>query len=530
MNKYLKAILCLTAAIILLLNTMLPAPASAEQKSKHGILTDYEIRLIGDKSTWNAYPAIIVGTTDYGDHYNSDMVEYSFPDLKFKMPSMAGEDSEWSYKGDGSKFQWRYFVSDYYYKKGNHLYVHISYPVDEKQYDYLYDFDEKNKTMKLVKKVLSNNHYFNMEVYPESGMFSVRTSRDRNNLDIYNINSGKLITTASGAYEPYPLMHGSGARVYTRKPASNSLIIGVDVDKKGKDTDGSSFIYSGTDIFELSLDGTKKAIDYNELNFRDAESGWSYKAGNIVYGSYYDKNSKTWLVGYKSGSSKSYTPLSQKGNDPQVEFSPSLKYMIITEFKIDPKTGKNTNEYKTRIVDAKTAKVLRVLPAYNRNYVHFLYQWKYGDELVEVFYDERARAGYLNLSSGIFTSKYEEWVHTYGSYSGDFGELLSPEISPHIMVNDTLTVTLSAPGAFLGGNYLWYVGVTEFAKAVGANVSVSNKTITVKLGEKSLVVDPETAITFRNRTYIPIKEFRKLGLKLQLNAGEELYRYKYDKY
>ncbi|WP_042167915.1 hypothetical protein [Paenibacillus gorillae] len=528
MNKLLKRLIVVTTTIVLLLSVMPSASVRAEQQKKPAIVTDYEIQLIGEKSTWNAYPLVRIGKTNYGDRYTRKSDEYAFPDLKFKMPSIAGQNSSGSYKNDGNKFIWSAWVIEQYYQNGDHLYIHISYPAGDKQHNQLFDFNSKNNTMRLVKKTISASQSYTMEVYPQSDLFSVRTKRLLNSLDIYHIKTGKLIATADYAFQPYPLVKGSFGHTFNRKPASNSLIINLDVNKTGKDKTGKSFTYSGNDLYELLPDGSKKQIEYSQVNYWDATTGWTNKIGNVVYGSYYDKQSKTWLIGYKTGSSSSYKPLTQTGTESRVDFSPNLKYIIITEYKKDAKTGKRTNEYRSIIVDGQTGKVLRTLGAYNRKYVYFIYNWKYGDELVELNFNNYARDGYLNLSTGIFVSKYSEWTYSYGSYSGDFSELLSPERSPEILVNDTLHVNLSAPGVFLAGNYLWYLSVSDFALEIGASVSVADKKVIVKLDNKQFTVDPKTMITFRNRIYIPMQDFRKLGLKLQLNGEEHVKRFIYD--
>ncbi|MFF2093010.1 hypothetical protein [Paenibacillus sp. NPDC058174] len=515
MNKLLKRLIGATAAIVLLLSVIPSAPARAEQQIEPAIVTDYEIQLIGDKSTWNAYPIVKIGKTNYADGYTRTSDEYAFPGLKFKMPSVAGQNSSDSYKSNGDKFIWSAWVLDEYYQNGDHLYIHISYPAGDKQHDQLFDFNSKNKTMKLVKKMVSSGQSYNIQVYPQAEMFSVKTARVLNKFDIYNINTGKLITTADYAFQPYPLVSGGTGTNFNRKPASNSLII-------------NTYTNNELNNYELLPNGSKKQIEYKQSNFLDATTGWTNKVGTIVYGSYYDKASKTWLIGYKTKSSSSYKPLTKKGTESRVEFSPNLKYMLITEFKKDAKTGKRTNEYLTTIIDGQTGKVLRTLAAYNRKYVHFTYNWKYGDELVELSFNSYARDGYLNLSTGLFVSKYREWTDTYGSYSGDFSKLLSPERSPEILVNNTLHVNLSAPGVFLADNYLWYVSVSDFASKIGASVTVSDKKVIVKLDNKEFTADPKTVITFRNRMYIPMQDFRKLGLKLQLNGEEHVKRYMYD--
>jgi hypothetical protein len=89
-----------------------------------------------------------------------------------------------------------------------------------------------------------------------------------------------------------------------------------------------------------------------------------------------------------------YTPLTRAGTEALVTFSPKDKYLLITEYKLDSKTGKRGSSYVTRIVDASTGKVMWELAVYDRKYKNHMYNWNYGDELVELYFFDYARAGY----------------------------------------------------------------------------------------------------------------------------------------
>lgn len=493
-------------------------------EEKQSIRTDVKFEYVVDKKSGDAVPTLTIRYTDFADNYNSRSETYSFEELTIKKPSLgkldfiSNQSSDTMFIMEGSsKVYW------------NNNYTIIS---DSKTYvSILYEFDQATSKMKVIKKVTGKNRYNGrIDFFPRFKGYVINqdsyNSNYNNDVEVYSLPDNKLLgkvgfaNTESDRMTLDENLHG-----FTRVPAPKTLIVGKYETMIGYY--GQKYI--GSTYYEMFSDGTLK-----KLTARPANSNvkWEKKVGSITYAHYYDEKKKQWVIGSKTSGKSSYTPLIREGTEGVANFSPNNKYLLITEYSLDAKTKKRIS-YVTLVIDAKKGKLLYELPEFDRkmfkgyskgSYIPHIYQWAYGDELVRVYFFSRTRDGYLNLSSGIFTgSNYDSRVEYSTSYTGNYGDLLSPEVSPEFMLDGKTRITLPAQGAFLSANDVWYVGLRDFSKAIGATISIQKGEISVSRDNKNMLVNPDTIISFKNRTYVPVKDLRSgLGLKLQMSALETI--------
>ena len=134
----------------------------------------------------------------------------------------------------------------------------------------------------------------------------------------------------------------------------------------------------------------------------------------------------------------------------------------------------------------------------------------------------------MNLSTGIFVGQYgEPGLGSATFYGGNYADLLTPERSPEMMLDEETRIVLPAQGAFLSDQEVWYVGLDDMAAAIGATVSRKNGAFEVSRNGRIAKINAASIIDFRDRVYVPMKDLRTgLGLKLQINAPEKFYIYK----
>jgi len=166
-------------------------------------------------------------------------------------------------------------------------------------------------------------------------------------------------------------------------------------------------------------------------------------------------------------------------------------------------------DYTTVVYDAKTAKKLYSLPMYaNINYYH-LYTWLYGDEIVRVNFwtDKKVVNQNLHLKSGIVTAaenleQYNVLSYTGTYYSGDYNQLISPEVPAAIYFNG-VQIKYTGQGSFLGENGLWYVPVRDFADSLGLSIQEMASKIILHSEKYKAELDLKEAITNNGRIYFP---------------------------
>ncbi|BBI30804.1 hypothetical protein [Cohnella abietis] len=485
----------------------------AEEQQK--IRTDVNFEYVVDRTSGDAVPTVTITTTDYADGYASHKDTYSFENLAIKKLSIGKLDFD-SYQSSGNMYSLEgsskvYWNDNYTIKSKTELYI-----------SRLYEFDRVTKKMKVIKELTGKSRYNGrIDIYPKFKAYAINpdsyNSDNKNNVEIYSLFSNKLLGKVGFVrMESQEVSLNDTANRFTRLLAPKTLLVG----KYEKMIGDRGQAYVGYSLFEMSSSGSVTKLEDLPKN---AKVMWEKKVGTITYANYYDTKSKHWFIGSKTSGKSSYTPLTRVGTDAVAYFSPNDKYLIITEYKLDAKTKKRTS-YVTLVIDAKKGKLLYELPAFNIKSKYHDYRWAYGDDLVRVYCFGYARDGYLNLSTGIFTSSYNESrVDETTSYTGNYADLLSPEISPAFMLDNDTRITLPAQGAFFSDKGIWYVGLNDFAEAIGATVTNEDGKLTVSRNNKVMKINPVTIISFRNQAYVPMKDLRSgLGLKLQINAEENI--------
>jgi len=504
LRKGLQAIIVLlTAALLLSIGKH-----SSYADEKRMIRTDFEFEYSIDEATGNAVPTLKIEYTDYADGYSRTAETLTFLDLAVKKPANGKLDfisnqhvPDTHHVADINKIYWN---NNYTIKSTKEVYV-----------SRLYEYDKTTKAMKVVKEVTGTKRYNGrIDFFPNFKGYAVNPdsydSSNKNDVEIYALPGNKLLGKAGFAHD-----YDSDLNFwdYSRIMAPRTLMVGMNEKMIG--VYGQT--YSGYARYEMTSKGAKKKLTDLPAT---AKVKWEKKIGSIAYAKYYDSNQKTWLIGRKGAGKSSYVPYTHAGTEAQASFSPGNKYLLVTEYQIDAKT-KNRKSYISLVIDANTGNVLRKLPQYNRKHVNHDYIWDYGDELVRVYFYEYSRAGYLNVATGIFVGSYQTNPNDASSYSGNYADLLSPEISPSVILNQQSMIDLSAQGPFLSDQNIWYVGLNALANALGATVTAQDGAWTVTGNNKTWAVKPETVISFRNQAYVPLKDFRSgLGVKLSMNAPE----------
>ncbi|WEK54361.1 MAG: hypothetical protein P0Y55_17785 [Candidatus Cohnella colombiensis] len=230
------------------------------------------------------------------------------------------------------------------------------------------------------------------------------------------------------------------------------------------------------------------------------------QVGNLVYG-YEKPNYNYSIFGYWEGGK--FHPLHDKTKHASATFSPNKKYLILRLIPADRNKWSHTVDYTSVVYDAKTAKKRYSLPIYaNINYYH-LYTWLYGDEIVRINFetDKKVVNQNLHLNSGIVTAAenlkhYNVLSYTGAYYSGDYNQLISPEVPAAIYFNG-IQIKYTGQGSFVGENGLWYVPVRDFAVSVGLSIQATASKITLKSDKYKAELNLKEAITYNGRVYFP---------------------------
>ncbi|QJD84374.1 hypothetical protein [Cohnella herbarum] len=479
--------------------------AEGKANVRTDISFDYDSRT--DSKQWIPRATITSGDFSNG---NITVDKYSFPEFALEAPA-KGELSDncgfkknnvhWVQTSKGDKVYW----ADCYSVKASSSSIGFMKIVSR-----LYEFDVATKQIKLVKEAPDRF----IDFYPSFGGYSIykkdyyndQVGTDR--FHIYSIATNKLVKkvhSVNGEGSENAIMNR-----YNRAPAPGALIV-IELTQT-KVEPGSDKFYSKLGnmyyierTLELFKDGKSKELVFNK---NQASREWEKKVGVLLYAKYYDSKKKQWFVGYSTNNGKSFTSISQTGMDATAAFSPNNKYVIVTEVPLNRNKRSKTVDYSTTIVDAATGKTLRKLPIFGSNNFYHTFYWKYGDEMVGVyFFDYKgSKDGYLNLSSGKFTlaSDYaERWK--VSKNSGSFADLLSPETPPRLIL-DGKPVSFEEQGPFLAADGQWYVGVSDFAEAVKARMTESRGIVTLSNGAESIKLKSDALISLNGLVYAPVNE------------------------
>ncbi|MBO9600407.1 MAG: hypothetical protein J7559_21625, partial [Cohnella sp.] len=125
----------------------------------------------------------------------------------------------------------------------------------------------------------------------------------------------------------------------------------------------------------------------------------------------------------------------------------------------------------------------------------------------------KLRNGYLNLKTGIYTQALDndqenDMTHHYYKFDGKYEGLLSPLTPPHLTV-DGETVVYHGQGAFVADNGKWFVGVQDFADAIGGTITSGTKDLTLKAGERSITIALADTVAAFGKRYASISELGK---------------------
>lgn len=276
------------------------------------------------------------------------------------------------------------------------------------------------------------------------------------------------------------------------------------------------FWYEATRTMYLTNTGKKAAV---------SEQAGGTRVGSLTYG-YEKQNDSKSAFGYWAG--KKFHPLHDKTKTARASFSPSKKYLVLTLLPAKRNVWSHTVDYTTVVYDAKNAKKLYSLPMYaNINYYH-LYSWIYGDEIVRINFDtdKKLLNHNLHLKSGIVTAaedrkQYNVRSYTGSYYSGDYNQLISPEVPAAVYYNG-VQIKYSGQGSFVGGNGLWYVPVHDFAESVGLSIQETASKITLQSDKYKAELNLKEAITSNGRVYFPYPAIaRQLGANVLLISDDQ---------
>ncbi|MFC4304168.1 hypothetical protein [Cohnella boryungensis] len=516
-------------ALLLLASSFSWTSAEGSTSILTNIFFDYDIQ----SEDGSAIPYALLTTTDYGNGYANKKEKISFPQLAVSKPANSSLDMNPGWTGSGQ-----------YAQVGSKVYWNDNFTIKSKTSQYVtrfYELDLSTRTMKIVKQLQGENRrYGRISVFPHSGTYAVFPDTYRhegtNGVEVYSLPSNKLLAKVSNAAHDL-LEFGNAA--YLQIPAYNSFIVKIVSNSEKKPPVGTPYekngnVYVITRTYEMSSDGSKKEltpIPDASIVRSGSKVRWEKQVSSLTYSEYYDTKSKSWLIGYKSAGKSTFTSLTSPGTSADASFSPSNKYLIVTLYKVLDAKKNTTNKYagrgtyETLIVDAKTGKLLRKLPAFARKHTNHYYMWDFGDNLVKVYFYDRARSGYLNIETGVFVSEYKSMPRGAFSYSGNYGELLDPTPTPFLAL-DFRNIGLPAPGVILSDRDVWLVSLQDFANAVGASVSSQSDALQISFNDKTWKVPSGSIFRFRDHYFVPIKDLRTaLGIKLQLNGGENVYKY-----
>ncbi|MFC5530152.1 hypothetical protein [Cohnella yongneupensis] len=471
---------------------------TAQAAASPGVRTEveFDFSLSSDKKSWIPQVTVYKGdfstgiTTTEHDAYLEKAIPY-----KNDSSPRCSRDRTALVKGqDGYVAYW---VSCYSNKVGK----------TESETYFLYSFDLATKKWGVVAETPG----LEITLFPSFGAYATNPPYDSDSYDIedlnvktYDLKTKKLLLKTRDV----PRADGESLRyiVYQaeKKPSRNVTELDFKLDKQGRKTNLGNF----------------KGLNYSEPINK--------KIGSLTYTNYDDKKKKEAFFGFYKG--KTFTPLDDPGYDSKVEFSPNDKYLFITEYPSNRNKYAHTVDYKTKIVDPKTGKILHVLPMFNNVNYYFLLDWNYGDEIVRVnfFYKNGSTiSGYVQLASGIYTQapdtrQENELTHHFYAYSGSYEGLLSP-LTPGALMIDGQPVVYHGQGAFVAENGKWYVGVQDFADRIGGTVMVGAKDLTLKAGEQSVKIALENSVAAFGKRYASVTELAKgLGYATVLYSGGEM--------
>jgi hypothetical protein len=367
----------------------------------------------------------------------------------------------------------------------------------------LFSFDLTSKEWKLVAK--GNNElimfYSNFRGYAVFPDYFGQINNFEKKVKIYALDSNKLVTTLTDIkwdenfnYVDKFLDENKGNRLLYYSESASDLI------ESGKITSKESYT-SGFVRMALKNDGTIKQIPEN-IYF----DSLPVTIGNLKYDYEIPKENKS-LFGYWKN--KKFYPLHDKTKTASASFSPNKKYLIVTLIPADRIIGSRTVEYSTLVLNAKTAEIMYDLPIYSDiNYFH-MYTWLYGDEIARINFWTHLDVPNVNLhlKSGIVTTaengrQYNNRSYTNVHYSGDYNQLISPEVPASISFNG-IQIKYTGQGSFLGEDGYWYVPIRDFADSVGLSLSVSQKKVMLSSDRYTAQLDLKDAIVISGRAYFP---------------------------
>ncbi|ETT53141.1 hypothetical protein C162_07809 [Paenibacillus sp. FSL R7-269] len=537
MKQYIRILMSLMVLMILIAIGKNNFGFAAESKQ---LRTEVVFNYDKEDITGKLIPTVKVSVFNYID--NSLLKEeYKYPELSIKNDSNGNDFAGYE--------EYAIIDNKAYWSVTNDL-----VPITAGNYARLYEFDLGSKKLKIIKQVRAIYRPLRINLYPNFKGYSISLDRSildnkphrENDIEIYTLPDNKLLTKVN-------YVRGEGIRENNRGkyviplPKSDHLLIGM-INKssikpsrqhsaywlsfKGKtghverefETYKIGKDYYSEQGYELTHEGTKTefeeppdvSIEVERWRYIYFGSPFTYKVGNIRYSGFYDAKMGTNVVGYTTNG-KDYTLYTRAGVKPDASFSPNKKYLIITQNEFNPKTGISTGKYDTLIIDTATAKVIHKLPVFENKGLSHIYEWDYGDELVGVYFFDRIKSGYLNVSTGIFVKQdFGESSSSAKRYGTNNENLLSPEISRQLIL-DGNELRISGQGPFISGAGLWYVPLDDFAKGVAATVSEKAGGLTISRGDITVPIQAGTVIRFKNRVYVPLDELkRSLNLKVTI--------------
>jgi len=503
-----------------------PSLGNANAESRPGIKTEvsFGYDTFTDETKW--IPQIQVYRSDFSDG-SVEMETYAYPEGAVPVPQ-GGSLRD----GCGASYYDQHLTKG---KSGLTAYWSGCYTSTAKvngktkeEFVYsLFAFDLTTKQWNLLTKTKNLRLLF----YPAFGGYATfpadyyADAPEVRRVSIYSLPSNKLLAKANNlpGESDFSSIEEDN---FNRRQAGNSLIVSHSYTTKKKPVakDGLEFYDGGngyyvTETFELFNDGKTKGI--LPTTKRRADRYYEKKVGKMTY-SRSDSN-KVYRYGYWTGSK--FTPITRPGRDGRATFSPSEKYMILTEILPSASRWSRDMDYVTSIREAATGKPLRELPMYGNgklNHVHH-YSWNYGDELVGItFTPQKAKLvqyrGYLNVASGIFSYAFDHQSNNPRDeyYSGVYADLLSPDTPPQVVV-DGRNAVYGGQGAFQYEDGKWAIGVQDFAAAAKAEIVREGKKLSLVRGDSKVVLAENALTVFQGKAYAPIETLAKgLGGKVSV--------------
>lgn len=501
-RKEIRIFACLIVACGLLVATGFRIAPEAQAAASLGVRTEVQFDFTDSEDGKNHVPTIEVYKGDFATGITT-VERYYYPEKAFPIRKDTGSrgNNEGTYLLPSSNGYIAYWTTTKPTKLGEKDVTSL-----------LYSFDLTTKKWGLVAEAPGLEITF----FPRFGAYAtippygkINQSDKAMNAKTYDLKTKRLILSTHD----------------TPKEDGDTLKYLVGREKTEIGYDKKPFKYTAAILFKLDKQGRKTELgDFYELN---KEKPLSTKVGDLTYTNYYDKKKKEEFFGFNKG--KTFTPLDDPGYESEFSFSPNDKYVFITEYPSNRNKYARTVDYKTKIVDAKTGKILHVLPMFNNINFYFLLDWNYGDEIVRLNFweaDGGVTAGYVHLASGTYTqaqdSKQEnERTHHFYAYNGSYEGLLSPQTPAHLTI-DGQTVGYGGQGTFVSEKGKWFVGAQDFADRIGGTVTVGSKDLTLKAGERSVTIALTNTVAAFGKQFVSVNELaRGFGyVTAQYSGGE----------